>query len=167
MKIGSISSVDMLSSLTSVAKINDDDKKKREITIPVYGYKKKHAKLILKFNKFVSKFYKGEAEGDELNNTSSEETSKEKGLDTNNVFIKKVIFHKNISEENCKNIDELLSELNRFNDEIESPGRLILNPENVDEFIEMLRQLRNNDLYFGFKPSHLKGMPGTIIDFRA
>ena len=166
MKIGSISNVDTISRLMSIAGTNDFQKSK--ITIPSHGYKIKNAKLILRFNKFLSTFYKTDSGSDDTKALASgDEISTNKKIYTGFEVINKIVFHKEISEETCKDVNELLSELNKYKDEIISNNRHILNNENVDEFIEMLRQLRDSDLYFGFKTTHIKGLPGGVIDFRA
>ena len=62
MKINSVKNAGPVKSSLSVDAI-DDENDKKQFSIPVPGYKRKHAKLVYKYNMFVQKYQQKHDEG--------------------------------------------------------------------------------------------------------
>ena len=167
MKIDSIGKVDALTNQMSITKINDDDKKQQHINVPVLGYKTNHSILILKFNKFVISSLKKESDDDSDGSDTSESDSTEKGSGIDIDPLQNVIFQNDITEDQRKEVQKLLDELNKYNQENDSSMTILLTSKNIDEFITILQELRVNDLYFGREKKHVDGEPGKLFDFKA
>jgi len=166
MKIDTVENVDVLSNQMSIAKISDDDKKRKQIANPASGYKTKHAKLILKFNEYANSIIQ---EGTNDNNGRSKHqksSSKEKGFDANYDSINNVVFNKSIPERTRIRVGEFLKELN-INYSDESNFKLYLNRNNIDEFIYTLRELIKEGITFKKENPFITNVIGTNIDFKA
>jgi lipopolysaccharide export LptBFGC system permease protein LptF len=150
----------------SIAKINDDDKKRKQITNSAPGYKIKHAKLIPKFNNSVDSISQ---QGTDDNNGKSrypKSSSKEKGFDANYDSINNIVFHKSITERTRRRVGEFLKELNIKQDN-KSTVKIYINRNNIDEFIYTLRELIKEGITFGKESPGIKDVMGENIDFRA
>jgi len=167
MKINSVKNAGPVRSSLSVDAIDDEDDKK-QISIPVPGYKRKQAKLVYKYNMFVQKYQQKHDEGEHgIEATTSRDDSKEVRGKKFDPF-EQVSFADDIPEEQRKNVQWFLDELNKYNDDPDSSKRVFLNNKNIDEFLTILQELWHNDLYFGRereRPSD--GERGNIVDFRA
>lgn len=166
MKIDSVGSVDALSNQMSIAKINDDDKKQKQIINPAPGYKIKNAKLILKFNNYINSISQEITDDNNKKSRKPKTNSKEKGFDATFDSLDNVILHKSIPERIRKEVEDLLKELNTYKDD-DSSVKIYLNRKNVDEFIKSLQELLKNGIYLGRDNASKKNLTGENIDFKA
>jgi hypothetical protein len=168
MKIDSIGNIHALSIL-SIAKINEDDKKNKQISIHAPGYKTKNGKLILKLNSFVvNNIYCKDSRNNDETASEDEQSGNENSFDAVYDSIRNVLFHKDIPEETRKKVESLLEELNKYQEDNCSPVKVYINKNNIDDFIAILNELWINELYFGRitrNPLKEEGH-GEVIDYK-
>lgn len=168
MKINSVKNAGPVRSSLSVGAIDDEDDKK-QISRPGPGYKRKHAKLVYKYNSFVHKYKQKHFEDDSCGEATAGSGDNQEGRDKRFDPLEQVYFADDIPEEKRKNVQWYLDELNRYNNnDSDSSKRVFLNNSNIDEFIAILQELWHNDLYFGRerrRPSD--DDRGNIVDFKA
>lgn len=166
MKINSIKKVDSVKSSSSVEAINEDESKK-QVSIPVPGYKRKHAKIFYKYNRFVENFKQGNNKKNSDNKKDSDESDNNEGEVMSFNPLDNVIFSEDISDKIQKKVQWYLDELNKYNDDPCSSRNILLNLKNVDEFLMILQELRQYDLYFGREKKSIDDKLGGIMDFKA
>lgn len=166
MKIGPVSGVDSISNRMSITRVNDDEKK--NVPLRTQGYKSKQLKLIIKFRKFVRDYdvtedKNGKGGGDTPEDDLYSANDEPEIFDT----VTNILFSDDISDGIRNRVKELLAGLSKYQGEGEAVTRTIhLNKNNIGLFIEILKELMDNNLYFGSDTVDDK-TPGSVIDFKA